>query len=121
MDRIAEYTDACLILAFGHPAIEAFFFWYDLDYLVGGTYQTQTSSWYQRLQQRLRRDWMTDLVVRTDADGQATFSAFTGTYHLRIDEAGASPAAATAALSQDLRGPQTWTVAFPVGVRAPSA
>lgn len=103
IDRIAEYTDACLVLAFGHPAMEAFFFWYDQDYLFETRNPGRPSSWYKRLEDRIRREWMTDAVLTTDADGRLQTRVYTGSHQVRLEESGLAPAGADFAVPKASR------------------
>jgi GH35 family endo-1,4-beta-xylanase len=102
IDRIAEYADASIVLAFGHPGIEAFFFWYDLEYLFD--LRGLPSAWYKRLQKRLHQDWRTDEVLTTDADGCLKTRAFTGSYHVSFEESGVSPMGVDFAIPAASRG-----------------
>ena len=102
IDRIAEYADASMVLAFAHPALEAFFFWYDLDYLFDG--RGLPSTWYNRIYQRIHKDWTTDVVLTTDADGLLRTRAFTGGYRLSFEEPGVSPTGVNLSIPAASRG-----------------
>lgn len=102
--RIADYTDACITLAFGHPAVEAFFFWYDQHYLFDGRNPGLPGAWYRKLEERIRREWMSDLTATTDAEGRLSLRVFTGTHQVRLAEAGAAPAGAEFRVPAACRG-----------------
>jgi hypothetical protein len=90
----AEYTIAFLTLAYSHPAVEAFFFWYNFGMAVqwrkGGTRSDSHDFHpvYERLQQQLSQ-WRTCVDTMTSAEGEVALRGFPGSYALRLKTAGA--------------------------------
>lgn len=82
----AEYVANYLTTAFGHPAIEAFFFWGFMDAAVhwrdeySGHDLTPT---FDRVRDLLHREWKTHVTLTTDHDGVVRLRAFYGDYTLR--------------------------------------
>jgi endo-1,4-beta-xylanase len=85
-----DYVCDYLTVAFGHPAIEGFFFWGMLGTAVdfGEHSAHELTPLFGRLRRLLREEWMTRTTIRTDADGRAEFRGFFGDYSLRRRTAG---------------------------------
>jgi GH35 family endo-1,4-beta-xylanase len=111
----ADYVCNYLTCAFGHPAIEAFFFWGFMNASVewGKRSSHEPRLMYDRVRDLLKNQWMTRLSVTTDADGRARFRGFLGDYALRY------------ALDDKSRAGSTFTVssqdAMPLTLVAPLA
>ena len=89
----AEYVADYLTCAFGHPAIEAFFFWGFMHSAL--TWFDEFSSHevkpvYTRVRRLLHEEWHTREQLRTDADGVVRFRGFLGAYAARVPGAGVS-------------------------------
>lgn len=79
----AEYVCNYLTCAFGHPAVEAFFFWGLMDKGViwhgnrsGHTFHPT----YERVRQLIHETWMTTETLTTDGEGVIELPAFFGKY-----------------------------------------
>lgn len=82
----AEYIANFLTCAFGHPAIDAFFFWGLMDQAVTWDNHyagNRTTPVYDRVKELLREEWYTRIESTTDADGVMRFRGFHGSYDLR--------------------------------------
>lgn len=85
--RQLEYVLNCMTVAFGCPAVDAFFFWgmfKDLIDRFGAGLEPNRV--YRGLHQRIHRDWRTHLQLTTDGDGQISFRGFHGDYRLRLKQ-----------------------------------
>jgi endo-1,4-beta-xylanase len=82
MQRIWEYDEATLTVAFGHPSVDALFFWYAQEYLFNE--KGYPSVLYKKLHELLHKTWRTDETLRTDADGRVTLRGFCGDYRVRL-------------------------------------
>jgi hypothetical protein len=72
-----------LTCAFGHPSIEAFFFW-GFDGVKWGEHSSHDlKPVYRRVQDLLQKEWMTRLSARADREGVVRFRGFYGQYALR--------------------------------------
>jgi endo-1,4-beta-xylanase len=81
---LGDYVVNAMTCAFGHPAVEAFFFWG-----MGGVLWRERSSneaqpLYYRLRDLLRKEWMTQAALVTGEDGRICFRGFFGDYVLRF-------------------------------------
>jgi GH35 family endo-1,4-beta-xylanase len=84
IEQIANYVENALITAFGHPSVEAFYFWYDMEYLFNQ--KGRPTLWYTRLHDLIHRQWRTDEALTTDAQGVVRFRGFCGDYSLRLPQ-----------------------------------
>lgn len=81
----ADYITNYMTVAYGHPAIEAFFFWG----LMGRAIKWRERSShdltviYDRVKDLLKRQWMTRETLKTDGEGVVKFRGFFGDYALR--------------------------------------
>ncbi len=80
MERIWEYDEAMLTVAFGHESVEALFHWYAQDYLFDG--KGYPSKLYKRLHDLIHKQWRTDETLQTDADGRIKLRGFCGDYRV---------------------------------------
>jgi len=82
----AEYVANTLTVAFGHPGVEAFFFWGlmgdAIDWKDNGGNDPKPA--YDRVRQLLREEWRTAASATTDAQGCVTFDGFFGGYTARF-------------------------------------
>jgi endo-1,4-beta-xylanase len=87
----AEFAVQFYTLAFGHPSVASITWWGLSDagiWLEGGglldkDYRPKLV--YERLQKRIREEWMTrNLVVTTNGDGAARFRGFFGKYDVKL-------------------------------------
>lgn len=81
----AEYVANYLTTAFGHPAVEAFFFWGFMRMAVvwgerSGHYLKPV---FHRVKDLIHREWKTRAQLQTDADGIVSLRGFYGNYALR--------------------------------------
>ena len=85
----AEYVCNYLTVAFGHPAIEGFFFWglFSAAVEFGEHSSHELRPLYHRLRKLLREEWRTNQNLVTDAEGQIRFRGFLGRYSLRYEVA----------------------------------
>jgi len=82
IERIWEYDEAALTIAFGHPSVDALFFWYGQDYLFDR--RGYPGVLYKKLHDLIHHQWRTDVTLRTDADGRVAFRGFCGDYRVRL-------------------------------------
>jgi endo-1,4-beta-xylanase len=82
MERIWQYDEAVLTVAFGHPSVDALFFWYAQEYLFDE--KGYPSALYKRLHDLIHRQWRTDETLRTDAAGRVRLRGFCGDYRVRL-------------------------------------
>ncbi len=86
LERIeAEYIGNYLTCAFGHPAVEGFFFWGLMSRSI--TWHNQyagheTGAVYERVKDLIHREWTTREQGVTDSDGVFRFRGFHGDYEL---------------------------------------
>ncbi len=82
----AQQVEDFLICAFGHPAVDAFFFWGFMSAAINWrdefSSHTLKPVWY-RVKKLLHEEWNTKLVARTDETGHVTFRGFKGDYAVR--------------------------------------
>jgi endo-1,4-beta-xylanase len=87
IDRLqAEYVANFLTAAFGHPAVDAFFFWGIMGHAVrfsGKGSSHEKTPLYHRIYDLLHREWNTRQCLTTDDQGVVTFRGFFGDYALR--------------------------------------
>ncbi|MBN2089720.1 endo-1,4-beta-xylanase [candidate division KSB1 bacterium] len=81
----AEFIENFVTCAFGHPSIEAFFFWGLMEAVVKwGEYSShELKPLYFRLQTLFNKKWMTNVQLTTNGDGKIKFRGFHGDYSLR--------------------------------------
>jgi GH35 family endo-1,4-beta-xylanase len=82
----AEYVGNYLTVAFGHPAIHAFFFWGFMGRAVrfrGETSAHELTPVYETVRRLTREEWTTRERLTTDERGQVSFRGFFGDYALR--------------------------------------
>lgn len=84
----ADYVENYLTCAFGHPAIEAFFFWGFMGMAVkwsenSPSYRLQPV--YERVRKLICETWNTSEILTTNSDGKLKLNAFHGNYALRYN------------------------------------
>jgi len=95
LDEIqAEYVVNTVTTAFGHPAMDAFFFWGLMDGAVrwGEHSSHELTDLYHRMWRLLHEEWTTRERRTTDAAGRVGFRGFLGDYALRFRLPGGQPA-----------------------------
>ncbi len=97
----ADYVTNYMTCAFGHPAIEAFFFWGMMNSAVKWREHSghDLTVMYHRIHEKLRKEWLTSATLTTDSEGRVKFRGYFGDYSVRY------------ALSSDVTSGQTFTVA----------
>lgn len=90
----AAYVENYLTVAFGHPAVEAFFFWGFMGDAIrwGERSSHEPKPLFGRVRALLRNTWRTRATLCTDADGVARFRGFYGRYALGVAAEGAATA-----------------------------
>ncbi|MFW5840638.1 MAG: endo-1,4-beta-xylanase [Planctomycetota bacterium] len=82
----ADYVENYLTTAFGHPAVDAFFFWglmgWGIDWGQASSHEPKAV--YHRVKKLIHEDWTTRQQLRTDGDGVVRFRGFYGDYSLRV-------------------------------------
>ena len=85
----AEYVAQYLTCAFGHPAIEGFFFWgvmKDAIRWLNPLSGHEPTLVYDVLRRLIHSEWHTRLRAETDAEGRVAFRGFLGEYAVhRLD------------------------------------
>ena len=83
--RRADYVANALTCAFGHPAVEAFFFWGFLDQAIrwGPHSSHQLTTLYTRVRGLIHDEWRTRESLTSDGDGTVRFRGFFGRYAVR--------------------------------------
>lgn len=84
-DLQATFIENYLTVAFGHPAVDAFFFWGLMgDAIDWGEHSShRLKPLYTRVEKLLKETWMTHETLQTDNDGVLRFRGFYGDYALR--------------------------------------
>jgi GH35 family endo-1,4-beta-xylanase len=86
LQRMGQYAENVMVTCFAHPSVEAFYFWYDMDYLKDG--KGYPSSYYKRLYDLIHREWRTEVRSATDASGRLRFRGFCGQYRVYLEGGG---------------------------------
>jgi GH35 family endo-1,4-beta-xylanase len=79
-----QYVLDYLTVAFGHPAVQSFYFWGFMG--MAAKFQPTPSSGhtlkplYEKVRKRIHEDWKTQTEATTDEKGQVQFRGFCGTY-----------------------------------------
>lgn len=82
----AEYVAQYLTCAFGHPAVEAFFFWdfmKDAIVWLNPLSGHEPTPLYDTVRRLIREEWHTRVRATTDAEGRVSFRGFLGEYAVR--------------------------------------
>jgi GH35 family endo-1,4-beta-xylanase len=81
----ADYVADCLTCAYGHPAVEGFFFWGFMDLAIrwGERSSHELRPLFARVRDLVKTEWMTRETVTTNTDGAARFRGHYGDYSLR--------------------------------------
>ncbi|MGC9454615.1 MAG: endo-1,4-beta-xylanase [Phycisphaerae bacterium] len=83
---LSQYVSNYMTVAFGHPAIEAFFFWGFINQAVrfrGENSGHETTVVYDTVRRLIRDEWTTRECLTTDENGCVSFRGFFGDYSLR--------------------------------------
>lgn len=82
----AEYVANFLTCAYGHPAVEGFFFWGFMNSAItwGERSGHDVKPVFERVRKLLRDEWMTRQTLITDPEGIVRFRGFFGDYSLRV-------------------------------------
>ena len=86
IERIqADYAADYLTCAFGHAAVEGFFFWGFMGQAIrwGRGAGHEPGPLFHRVRDLIHNEWMTREMLTTDGDGCARFRGFLGDYVLR--------------------------------------
>ncbi len=85
-DLQATYIENYMTCAFGHPHVDAFFFWgFMNDAIDWRKYSShRIKPLYTRIQKLVREQWMTYKSLTTDENGTVRFKGFYGDYSLRL-------------------------------------
>lgn len=89
----AKYVAQYLTCAFGHPAVEAFFFWgfmKDAILWLDSLSSHEPAPLYEAVRHLIGDEWHTHQRAETDAEGRISFRGFAGEYAVRRLDA-ASP------------------------------
>lgn len=105
--RQADYIRDYLTVAFGHPAIEAFFFWGFMRDAIRWLEHSghETTVLFDTLRTLLHQTWRTRLTLATDARGRVGFRGFLGNYALRTTRDGGVCRGVGFVLSKQQSGP----------------
>ena len=82
----ARHVCDYLTCAFGHPAVDAFFFWDFMGAAIrwhDAFSSHETRPVWDAVRRLLREEWRTRLSLRTDAQGRVAFRGFLGDYGVR--------------------------------------
>jgi hypothetical protein len=81
----SEYIANYMTCAFGHPAIEAFFFWGFMETAVKWREFSghQVQPVFERVRKLINEEWMTRETLASDTEGVIRFRGFPGDYVLR--------------------------------------
>jgi len=85
----AEYVKKILTVAFGHPAVEAFFFWGFIDdSITWDNYSGhKLKPLFTEIKKLIHQEWNSSKnLIQTDKNGKITLSVFHGAYSLRLKE-----------------------------------
>jgi len=108
----AAYACDVLTLAFGHPAIEAFFFWgfmgqsirWDRRGSGGSNSGHDLLPMFEAVRGLIHDEWATCVKAKTDAQGVVEFRGFTGDYTVSYPAAGPASAGPERALPITVAG-----------------
>ncbi len=86
---VADYVADMMTCAFGHPAVEAFFFWgFDGVAWRGDRSAHELKPVFTRIRDLLHKEWMTRASLVSDSGGRIRFRGFLGDYSLRYAKRG---------------------------------
>jgi GH35 family endo-1,4-beta-xylanase len=110
----ADYVANTLTCAFGHPAIEAFFFWgfmgSAIDWRRDSSHHLKPV--YHRVRDLIHETWTTRETLTSDADGSVRFRGFYGDYALRYALGAGGRRGIPFALRREHSQPTVLTVPF---------
>jgi endo-1,4-beta-xylanase len=120
----AEYVANIMTMAFAHPAVESFYFWGELtgsfrfksDHNSEGLPSSShtPSAVYWRVQDLLRKQWMTRETIVSDSDGRVRFRGFFGDYSLCYALSSHMPVGVTFTLSPGISGEKRLSLIRPL-------
>ncbi len=86
-ERQADFVERYLTVAFGHPAMGAFYFWGFMGMGVEWKARSchRTTAVFHRVRELLQQRWRTNESVVTDSEGCIFLRAFPGTYSLDVN------------------------------------
>lgn len=86
----SEYVANYLTCAFGHPSVEAFFFWGFMGMAIDWKERSghELKPVFERIRKLIHEEWKTTWEGRTDADGRIRLRAFLGDYTLQLKPPG---------------------------------
>jgi hypothetical protein len=112
----AEYVGNYLTCAFGHPAVEAFFFWglMGKGLIWHGNRSGHTfHPTYERVRQLIHETWSTRESAVTDDDGVAEVPAFFGRFSLSVIDGERALTGTWLDHTQGFRGLHEWRTGVP--------
>lgn len=84
---LADYVENYMTCAFGHPAVENFFFWGFMrmatQWQDANSPSYRLTPVYHRVKKLLKQDWTTHETLTSDSKGKIRFSGYLGDYTLR--------------------------------------
>lgn len=115
----ADYEASYLTTAFGHPAVEAFFFWGFMHRAIrwGDHSSHELKPLYGRIGDLIHKQWSTQEDLVTDAGGLVSFRGFFGQYAARF--AGSRGMAAGVCFGVDRQQAMPLTLTAPAAARVP--
>ncbi len=108
----AEFVRNFLTCAFGHPAIEGFFFWGFIDSALEWRTRSGYSLCpiYDMVQRMIREEWWTREELQTDSNGIIRFNGFLGDYTARYrPQNNAAPIGLAFSINRQIAMPITLT------------
>jgi endo-1,4-beta-xylanase len=91
-----EFALNYLTVAFGHPAVDSFYFWgfmgAAVNFAPGTTSSHELAPIYEKMRQLIWEEWRTSLKLVTDDEGKLRFRGFCGGYSARLNPATGGPA-----------------------------
>jgi GH35 family endo-1,4-beta-xylanase len=111
----ADYAANYLTCAFGHPAIEAFFFWGFMGEAIrwGGGSSHEPKPMFTRIRDLIQKEWTTREELATDAEGRVRFRGFLGDYALRYPLPGGTKVGVSFSVNRQQAMPLTIQAPFP--------
>lgn len=87
LEKQAEYVKNILTLAFGHPSVEAFFFWgFINDAVIWDDYSGhKLKPVYDTVYDLIKKKWTTNCILTSDDNGVVKLRAFYGNYSLKFN------------------------------------
>jgi len=110
----ADYVADYLTCAFGHPAVEGFFFWGFMEQAIRWDERSghEPRPVFARVRDLIHQEWTTREQLVTDADGRVRFRGFLGDYALRCRVSGSTRQGVPFAVSRQQAMPLTLVAPF---------